>query len=143
MHVECHKARILHHWSANSGSMVSGAVLVEFTLHDDAFENQRLKSRLVEYVCLQTDPAYSDKFKVRKLGRRACEQVRRYFDGEGERENLFADGPDSPRDDGLSPAEEAELQAELLLIEQEFGYAALPPVDHRAAPAPRQPAPVA
>lgn len=143
MYVECHKAKILHHWSANSGQMLSGAVLVEFTLHDDAFENQRLKSRLVEYVCLQTDPAYSDKFKVRKLGRCACEQVRRYFDGEGVRENLFADGPDSPRDDGLSPAEEAELQAELLLIEQEFEHIDLPPVDRKITPETRQPAPVA
>ena len=47
MYVECHKAKVLHRWSANGGRMLSGAVLVEFTLHDDTFENRRLRSRLV------------------------------------------------------------------------------------------------
>ncbi|WP_299846938.1 hypothetical protein [uncultured Roseovarius sp.] len=143
MYVECHTAKIMHKWSANNGRLLTGAVLVEFTLHDGAFQNQHLSGRLIEYVCLQTDPEYSDKFKIRKLGRRACEQVRRYFDGEGERENLFADGPDSPQDDGLSPAEEAELQAELRSIELEFEYSDLPALGITPVQSDRHPAPVA
>ena len=40
MHIDCHKVKILHHWSANGGHLLSSAVLVEFTLHDHAFQKQ-------------------------------------------------------------------------------------------------------
>ncbi len=120
MHVECHNAEILHHWSANQGRLLSGAVLVEFTLHDDTRMDQRLRSKLVEYVSFQTDPDYSDTHKIRRLEHRAFEQVMRYFDGEGERENLFADGPEPAQRAGLSPEDEADLLSELRAIEHEF-----------------------
>lgn len=120
MHIECHSAEILHHWSANQGRLLSGAVLVEFTLHDSALLDQRLRSKLVEYVCFQTDPDYTETHKIRRLERRAYEQVMRYFEGEGDRENLFADGPDLAARDGLSPEDEADLVSELRTIEKEF-----------------------
>lgn len=122
MHIECHSAEILHHWSANKGRLLSGAVLVEFTLHDEAIAEQRLRSKLVEYVCFQTDPGFSETHKIRRLERRAYEQVMRYFEGEGERENLFADGPEPAKQGGLSPEDEADLVAELRDIELEFDF---------------------
>lgn len=120
MHVECHSAEILHHWSANQGRLLSGAVLVEFTLHDQYQLDQRLRSKLVEYVCFQTDPDHTETHKIRRLERRAYEQVMRYFEGEGDRENLFADGPDPIGHTGLSPEDEADLVSELRTIEMEF-----------------------
>ncbi|MEO3413490.1 hypothetical protein AAFO92_02410 [Roseovarius sp. CAU 1744] len=123
MHIECHNAQILYQWSANEDRLLSGAVLVEFTLHDDTGPRQRLRSKLVEYVCFQTEPGDSETHKIRRLERRAYEQVMRYFEGEGERENLFADGPDPAQHVGLSPEDEADLVAELRKIELEFDYA--------------------
>ena len=122
MHIECHNAQVLHHWSANKGRLLSGAVLVEFTLHEDGIAEQGLRSKLVEYVCFQADPSHSESHKVRRLERRAYEQVMRYFEGEGERENLFADGPEPAAPAGLSPEDEADLVAELRTIELEFDF---------------------
>ena len=109
--------------AANQGRLLSGAVLVEFTLHDGTVAEQCLRSKLVEYVCFQTDPGFSETHKIRRLERRAYEQVMRYFEGEGERENLFADGPDPVQRTGLSPEDEADLVSELRNIELEFDYA--------------------
>ena len=122
MHIECHDAQILHHWSANKGRLLSGAVLVEFTLHDDSRTERCLRSKLVEYVCFQADPSFSETHKIRRLEHRAYEQVMRYFEGEGERENLFADGPEPTQGNGLSPEDEADLVAELRNIEKDFDF---------------------
>ncbi len=145
MHIDCHKVKILHHWSANGGHLLSSAVLVEFTLHDHAFQKQPLRSRLVEYVCLPIDPGDPEIVNTGKLEPQACEQIRCYFNGDGRRENLFTDGSDPASDNDtdyvLSPADEAELQAELRLIEQDVEYTATPAPETLPRRETRQPAP--
>ena len=123
MQIECHTAHILQKWSAAHGQVLNGVVLVEFTLQDENGTDPRLRSRLVEHVTLKTDPDFSDQRKTRRLAHRAVEQVRRYFDGDGARENVFSDGTDTPPRSGLSPEDEAELEDELRSIERDFALA--------------------
>lgn len=119
MHVECHSAQILQKWSAQRGNVLNGLVRVEFSLRVDDDAIQEMHSQLVEQVSLKTNPDFSDQRKIRRLTRRACEQVVRYFEGDGERENVFSDLPGSGFS-GLSPEDEADLEAELRIIEEEF-----------------------
>ncbi len=141
MHIDCHKAKILKSWNAKNGRLFGGTVLVEFTLYDNMTEARKLRSQLVEYVLLPVDPDYHEAFKIRKLEQRACEQVRRYFDGAGAHENIFAETPEPVEVQGLSAEQEADLQAELRSIELEFKDAHLPMPDQRPAKISRQPAP--
>lgn len=123
MQIECHTAKIIQKWSAAQGQVLNGIVLVEFTLRDETRSDPRLRSRLVEHVTLEAAPDFSEQLKTRKLTRCAVEQVRRYFEGDGARENVFTEelrvGPRS----GLSPEAEAELEAELRSIERDFALA--------------------